>query len=109
MEQPSLKALAISPGKLSPGFSPGRRQYTVYVTHSVAEVALTAETGTPGAALRVNGVPAARVRRANPGRSAVPSPLTMTYGVRAAGAAEATDTAKSGSWISTRAPLSART
>lgn len=52
------------------------------------------------------GVPC---QAANPGRSAVPSPLTMTYGVRAAGAAEATDTAKYGSWISTRAPLSART
>ncbi len=58
MDQPSLKALAISPGKLSPGFSPARRQYTVYVPHSVAAVSLSAEAGDPGVALRVNEAPA---------------------------------------------------
>lgn len=66
MEQPSLKGLAISPGKLSPGFSPGRRQYTVYVAHSVGAVSLTAEAGEDGAAPQVNGITAASGQPSSP-------------------------------------------
>ncbi|MBI2503509.1 MAG: cadherin-like beta sandwich domain-containing protein [Candidatus Latescibacteria bacterium] len=66
MEQPSLKALAISPGKLSPGFSPGRRQYTVYVPHHTAAVSLIAEVDEPGTALRVNGLPAINGQPSSP-------------------------------------------
>jgi hypothetical protein len=66
MEQSSLKTLAISPGKLSPGFSPGRKQYTVYVSHHPAAVSLTAEAAEPGAELRVNGAPAAGGQPSDP-------------------------------------------
>lgn len=71
MDQPSLKALAISPGKLSPGFSPGRQQYTVYVPHHMAAVSLIAEAGEPGMALQVNGV------LATSGRPSSPVPLQV--------------------------------
>ena len=74
MDAINLKALAISPGKLSPGFSPGRRQYTVYVAHSVAMVSLTAEADDPAVALQVNGTPATCSQPSAP----VPVPVGRT-------------------------------
>jgi len=62
----SLKALAVSPGELSPGFSSGRKVYTVYVPHAVEEVHLTPEASSAGAALVINGTGVQSGRATNP-------------------------------------------
>ena len=50
-----LTALAVSPGALSPAFSPGQISYSVSVGSTISSVMLSA-TATPGATITVNGV-----------------------------------------------------
>jgi hypothetical protein len=56
-QEPTLKALTISPGVISPGFSRTRRQYTVRLPSTTDAVRLTASADDPGAGVTVNGTP----------------------------------------------------
>ena len=66
-----LVSLAVSPGALSPGFSPTRNQYWVRVDHSVASVTFTPVAKHAEAAIQVGGT---AVRS---GQSSPPVPLSV--------------------------------
>ena len=51
----TLRALATSPGKLSPGFSSPRTLYTVFVSQSCESIRVTAAADDPRAVIEVNG------------------------------------------------------
>ena len=55
---PTLKTLAVAPGKLAPGFSSGRWMYVVYLPHAANTITLHVEADAPGSAVSVNGTPA---------------------------------------------------
>jgi hypothetical protein len=55
----TLRSLAASPGKLSPGFSSARKSYTVFVPQACESVRVTAAASSPAASIKVNGRPAA--------------------------------------------------
>ena len=54
-----LKALTVSCGDLSPGFSSGRTAYTGWAAHSMDAVAITPTASAATAAITVNGLPSA--------------------------------------------------
>lgn len=57
-EQTVLESIALSYGKVSPGFSPGRLAYTAYVPHHVDSIVITATLKSPNTTLSINAQPA---------------------------------------------------
>ena len=55
----TLKALAVSTGKISPGFSASRKNYSVYVAHGIDSIRVIPTANESGATLTVNGTAAA--------------------------------------------------
>ena len=53
----SLKSLTTDAGPLSPGFSPGRKQYSLHVPHRIDTLRLSAEPENPDACITVAGSP----------------------------------------------------
>ncbi len=51
----TLKALAVDTGKISPGFSSGRTNYSVYLPHGTDAIRIIPTASDPGAAVTVNG------------------------------------------------------
>jgi hypothetical protein len=51
----TLKSLSVVPGTLSPGFSSGRKSYTVFVPHARENLSVTAAACEPSALIQVNG------------------------------------------------------
>lgn len=51
----TLRALAASPGKLSPGFSSPRKAYAFFVSQSCEKIKIKAAASDPRAAIQVNG------------------------------------------------------